>query len=146
MTNEQKTLSCIDCAVKACKKGDAEKYPEFCLTKNMDQDLLQEALACYQEEENNRVMFTAASVESDFYGKMTRVEETVEFAKRIGAKKIGIATCLGLLEESKIFAKLLRKKGSAVKPVLCQKLKSVFQKNVKTVAKLCAIRFCRQKC
>ena len=86
----------------------------------MDQDLLQEALACYQEEENNRVMFTAASVESDFYGKMTRVEETVEFAKRIGAKKIGIATCLGLLEESKIFAKLLRKKGFEVYGICCK--------------------------
>ena len=120
MTNEQKTLSCIDCAVKACKKGEAEKYPDFCLTKNINPDILQESLACYSEEENQRVMFTAAGVESDFYGKMTRVEETVEFAKRIGAKKIGIATCLGLLEESKIFAKLLRKKGFEVYGICCK--------------------------
>lgn len=120
MTNEPQTLSCIDCAAKACKKGEADKYPAFCLTKNMDPALLQEALDCYKEEENNRVMINAANVESDFYGKMTRVEETVEFAKRIGAKKIGIATCLGLLEESKIFAKLLRKKGFEVFGICCK--------------------------
>ena len=120
MTNEPLTLSCIDCAAKACKKGEAEKYPAFCLTKNMDPALLQEALDCYKEEENSRVMINAANVESDFYGKMTRVEETVEFAKRIGAKKIGIATCLGLLEESKIFAKLLRKKGFEVFGICCK--------------------------
>lgn len=120
MTNEPQTLSCIDCAAKACKKGEADKYPAFCLTKNMDPALLQEALDCYKEEENSRVMINAANVESDFYGKMTRVEETVEFAKRIGAKKIGIATCLGLLEESKIFAKLLRKKGFEVFGICCK--------------------------
>ena len=102
MNKQPQTLSCIDCAAKACKKGDAEKYPAFCLTKNMNSDLLQEALDCYNEEENNRIMVNAANVESEFYGKMTRVEETVEFAKRIGAKKIGIATCLGLLEEAKV--------------------------------------------
>ena len=120
MTMDPQTLSCIDCATKACKKGEAEKYPAFCLTRNMNPDLLQEALACYQEEENNRVMINAANVESEFYGKMTRVEETVEFAKRIGAKKIGIATCLGLLEEAKIFAKLLRKRGFEVFGICCK--------------------------
>ena len=36
MTDKPQTLSCIDCAAKACKKGEAEKYPAFCLTKNMD--------------------------------------------------------------------------------------------------------------
>ncbi len=118
--SEQKTLSCIDCAVKACRKGDAAKYPEFCLTKNMDDSLLQKALTCYEEEENNNVMVNASKVEAEFHGKMTRVEETVEFAKRIGAKKIGIATCIGLLEESKIFAKLLRKKGFEVFGICCK--------------------------
>ncbi len=118
--SEEKTLSCIDCAVKACRKGDAAKYPDFCLTKNMDAALLQSAMECYQEEDNNRVMVNASKVEEEFHGKMTRVEETVEFAKRIGAKKIGIATCIGMLEESKIFAKLLRKKGFEVFGICCK--------------------------
>jgi len=39
------------------------------------------------------------------------VEEIIAFAKRIGAKKIGIATCIGLMNEAKIFAKILKAKG-----------------------------------
>ncbi len=120
MTNEPTQLSCVDCAVKACKKGEADKYPAFCLTKNMDPSLLQEALACYDEPENHNIMVNAANVESEFYGKMTRVQETVEFAKRIGAKKIGIATCMGLLEEAKIFTKILRKNGFEVFGICCK--------------------------
>ena len=120
MTNQPQTLSCIDCAAKACKKGEVEKYPAFCLTRNMNPELLQEALNCYEEEENHRIMINAANVESEFYGKMTRVEETVEFAKRIGAKRIGIATCLGLLDEAKIFAKILRKNGFEVFGICCK--------------------------
>ena len=65
-------------------------------------------------------MVNAANVESEFYGKMTRVQETVEFAKRIGAKKIGIATCMGLLEEAKIFTKILRKNGFEVFGICCK--------------------------
>ena len=120
MTNQSKKLSCIDCAAKACKTGESEKYPEFCLTKNMEPELLQGALDCYDEEENRRIMVNAANVESEFYGKMTRVEETVEFAKRIGAKKIGIATCMGLLEEAKVFTKILRKNGFEVFGICCK--------------------------
>ena len=41
---------------------------------------------------------------------ITRVEEIAEFAKRIGAKKIGIATCVGLLNEARIFANFLKHK------------------------------------
>lgn len=54
---------------------------------------------------------TAAVLEGTYYGKLTRVEEIIQFARRIGAKKIGIATCVGLIEESKVFAKLLEHHG-----------------------------------
>jgi uncharacterized metal-binding protein len=44
----------------------------------------------------------------------------VEFAKRIGAKKIGIATCVGLIEESRIFARILEKNGFLVYGAACK--------------------------
>lgn len=55
-TATEPAKSCVDCAVKACRKGEAEKYPAFCLTKNMNPDLLQEAIDCYHEEENHKVL------------------------------------------------------------------------------------------
>ena len=37
--------SCVDCAVAACRRGQEERYPEFCLTKNLDPEILAEAQA-----------------------------------------------------------------------------------------------------
>ena len=62
----------------------------------------------------------SAEVEGGFYGKYTRVEEIMEVAKRIGAKKIGIATCVGLIEESRIFARILKLNGFDVYGVACK--------------------------
>lgn len=59
-------------------------------------------------------------MEGLFYGKLTRVEEIIEFANRIGAKKIGIATCAGLIEEAKIFADILTAKGFDYYSVICK--------------------------
>ena len=54
---------------------------------------LEKVVKLYTEnEENNKIAIASAEVEGGFYGKYTRVEEIMEVAKRIGAKKIGIAT------------------------------------------------------
>ena len=111
--------SCIDCGLKGCARGEKE-YPEFCLTTHMDKAVFDEAMACYEEPENREVMLAAAQVEQEFYCKYTRVEETMEFANRIGAKKIGIATCLALLKESRILADVFRRHGFTVYGVGCK--------------------------
>ncbi|MDR3221232.1 MAG: DUF1847 domain-containing protein, partial [Candidatus Accumulibacter sp.] len=67
-----------------------------------------------------RVARAAAEVEGLYYCKISRVEEIVAFAKRIDAKRIGIASCFGLIEESKIFAKVLRAAGLEPYTVLCK--------------------------
>lgn len=115
----EKKLSCIDCAVKNCDKMD-KTYPEFCLTKNMDKEVFDRAMAHYQEEENKKVMIGAAEVECEHYCKYTRVEEIMAFAEKIGAKKIGIATCVGLLSESRTLASILRKHGFEVYGAACK--------------------------
>lgn len=115
----EKKLSCIDCAVKNCDKMD-KKFPDFCLTKNMDKEVFDRAMAHYQEEENKKVMIGAAEVECEHYCKYTRVEEIMAFAEKIGAKKIGIATCVGLLSESRTLASILRKHGFEVYGAACK--------------------------
>ena len=42
------------------------------------------------------------------------------FANRIGAKKIGIATCIGLIEETRLFVKVLQTHGLRPYTVLCK--------------------------
>ncbi len=54
-----------------------------------------------EDEENMQIMTAAACTEARFYSNITRIEESVEFAKAMGYKKIGIAFCIGLKPEAK---------------------------------------------
>ncbi len=111
--------SCVDCAAGNCAREEGI-YPDFCLTTHMEEEIMAEAMAEYQKEDINRIAVSAAEVEADNYCKMTRLEETMEFAKKIGAKKIGVATCIGLLAESRTLAKILRSHGFEVYGVGCK--------------------------
>lgn len=112
-------MSCIDCTVKNCDKQEG-KYPDFCLTTNMDENVLNEAMKCYEEEENRKSMIAAAEVEFEHYCQYTRVEEIMEYARKMGAKKIGIATCVGLIKESRTLASIFRNHGFEVYGVGCK--------------------------
>lgn len=112
--------SCVDCGVVNCNLMDKE-YPPFCLTTAQKNDeVMERALQLYEDEVNHKMMVQAAEIETDFYCKMTRLEETIEFAKRMGYKKIGIATCVGLINESRILAKVLRSHGFEVFGIACK--------------------------
>lgn len=112
-------MSCVDCMVKKCDTLKGE-YPKFCLTTNMDEDIKKDALACYEEEENHKIMVAAAEVEYEHYCQYTRVEEIMAFAEKTGAKKIGIATCVGLLRESRTLTKIFRMHGFEVYGIACK--------------------------
>ena len=103
----------LDCSVRNCEFQNS-MYPEFCLTTELTEEQIEEVLALYQEKVNHDTMCAAAEVESEGYLKDCRVEEVINFAKKIGAKKLGIATCVGLLRESRTLAKILRAHGFEV--------------------------------
>ena len=115
--SEKKT--CVDCGILSCQTRDKE-YPEFCLTTELTQETIGKVRALYEEEENNKVSVISAQIENEFYLRYTRVEEVIEFACRMGYKKIGIATCVGLIEESRILARILRKNGFEVYGAVCK--------------------------
>ena len=120
MSEQKKTgFSCVDCGKYGCKKHNGD-YPEFCATPALTEAELQEIAKLYENRVNRKVAIASAEIEGEFYGKYTRVEETIEFAHRIGAKKLGIATCIGLLEESRILAKILRLNGFVVYSAACK--------------------------
>ena len=118
MENDSK-LTCVDCGVKNCETRDRE-YPEFCLTTGLSAETIEKVRKLYEDEENRKVSVISAEIENEFYLRYTRVQELVEFAKRMGFHKIGIATCVGLLEESRVLARILRKKGFEVYGAVCK--------------------------
>lgn len=112
-------LSCADCGSKGCINSTGN-YPPFCTTAQLEAGELEEALALAEQPENRQILQTAAVVEYEGYCRLTRVEETVDFARRMGYHKIGIATCVGLLRESNALARILRANGFEVCSVACK--------------------------
>ena len=74
----------------------------------------------YEEDRNLEIMKASAEVEYEGYCQWTRVQEIMEFAKKIGARKIGIANCIGLINEARIFARILRANGFEPYAVICK--------------------------
>jgi uncharacterized metal-binding protein len=62
----------------------------------------------------------AAVVEAKGYMRWTRVEDTMEFARAMGYRKLGIACCVGLKREGTILEGILRKNGFEVSSAICK--------------------------
>lgn len=112
-------LTCVDCGTQNCK-FKVRTYPEFCPTTNLNQEDLEWAIERYNEDNNHKIMTASAEVEYEGYGHLTRVEEIIEFARKIGAQKIGIANCIGLIAEARTFAKILRANGFDPYAIICK--------------------------
>ncbi len=119
LSHNQK-LSCTDCGVLNCYRQEQD-YPKFCLTTQTNGKEIEKTNDLYRNDALvAKISNAAAEIEGTYYGKLTRVEEIIAFAKRIGAKKIGVATCIGLMNESKIFVKILQAKGLESYSVICK--------------------------
>jgi uncharacterized metal-binding protein len=112
--------SCSECGQLNCYRRD-KKFPSFCLTEASDPKELEKVVRHYRgNNADGRMARAAAEVEGTYYGKLTRVEEIIAFANRIGARRIGIATCIGLIEETRVFAKVLKVRNLEPYAVLCK--------------------------
>lgn len=113
--------TCVNCGARHCDHLDSD-WPDFCMTTKTSDELFDAALDEYRNDEQTAKIFKAAAeIEGLYYGALTRVEEVALFAKKIGAKKVGIATCMGLINESQIFAKVLQAKGiESICSVVCK--------------------------
>jgi uncharacterized metal-binding protein len=116
---EREHLSCVDCGSVGCIDGSGTR-PPFCTTDALEPGELEQALEIANQPENRQVLQAAARTEYEGYCKLTRVEEIVDFAKRMGFTKIGIATCAGLLRESRALARILRARGFTVYAIACK--------------------------
>jgi len=118
-TSQEIKHSCVDCGTQNCKFKD-RTYPDFCPTVNLEDADLQWALERYDEGRNHDIMVASAEVEFEGYCQWTRVQEIMEFARKIGAKRIGIANCIGLINEARIFARILRANGFEAYAIICK--------------------------
>ena len=118
--SKKPSISCSDCGLLNCYRQD-KRFPDFCLTEGTDRKVVDTVSKRYRGRNRDAIIARAAAeVEGTYYGKLTRVEEIIAFANRIGAKRIGIATCIGLIQETRVFVKVLKAHGFEPYTVLCK--------------------------
>jgi uncharacterized metal-binding protein len=118
--------------VKSCTEEitPATKFPSFCPIIN-NKSLIEETTSKYQSQEIKDFYLSAALTEKECYdetkardeGKIVplrpRIREIAEFAKKIGAKKLGIAFCSGLHDEAHRANAILESHGFEMVSVMC---------------------------
>jgi uncharacterized metal-binding protein len=138
--SEETSVSCSKCSAVWQKSGttncwsnnpdSAPPKPGNC-PSNSYSDLVNQSFNQYRGEgEEARIALVAARVEGLCYqpvpgsdavnARWTRVEDTIAFAKLMGYVKIGIATCIGLLDEAERLATILKAQGLEPLSVCCK--------------------------
>ncbi|MCH4182630.1 MAG: DUF1847 domain-containing protein [Prevotella sp.] len=100
---------CASCKSHAC-------YTKGINCSNLTTD---EVIAAYTEDEK-QIMKAAAYVEATFYSNITRLQETAEFAKAMGYKRLGMAFCIGLNDEAHYIERFFKKQGFEFYSICCK--------------------------
>lgn len=121
MRHAAEEKSYIDCGSAGCGKPGGAR-PAFCPTESMDDAEREQAARAYEDDPFALAVMRAASAvgSEGFDRRWCRAEETVAFARAMGWKRIGIACCAGLMEEGRIFARILRAQGFEPYGICCK--------------------------
>lgn len=129
--------TCTDCQSLNCRNRK-KAFPAYCLTAKLSSEAIASSVKRYQGDGlDARLGWAAAEVIAKAKGTYSRVEETIAFAHSLGAKKIGIATCIALIKEAQVFSRHLKHEGFIVYGVVCKigatdKLEAGYPANFKT--------------
>lgn len=140
MPNKTKNkLTCADCAGVWSKQGSTHCWsppgqgparPRYC-PSGSETELIEAAFQKYTGDDfDARLARVAAKVEGLCYqpvpgsdavnARWTRVEDTIALAKLMGFSRIGIGTCVGLLDETQRLTDILIAQGFEVLSVCCK--------------------------
>jgi uncharacterized metal-binding protein len=114
-------LKCSLCRVQACRREPGtQRYPLFCPMADEHAEALQRARDCYEDARTQQLALASARTEAAGYCRWPRVQEIMDFARRIGASHLGVAHCIGLVQEADLLRKILESNGFKVSTVCCK--------------------------
>lgn len=114
-------LRCARCGLQVCHLGpDAAEYPDFCPIPAAAEELAAARETYAADPLARTVAPEAARTEAAGYGRETRVEEIMSFARRLGASHLGIAFCVGLRREAQLAQEIFEANGFRVSSVCCK--------------------------
>ncbi len=120
-------VECAKCEKVVCGSEYSQEGPSNCPTKTKS-EVIKKALLEYDEPGIKEFARQASIQESECYMNLPeglttrypRVEEVMQFAKKMGYKKLGIAFCDGLRGEAQTLNTLLERRGFDVVSVCCK--------------------------
>jgi len=128
---KKKDINCAECGVikKACRFIDG-KGPSTCPTM-YEREVIDEALTVYDSPEVKEFARQASIQEGECYAERDRkpyimkpvkprLQEIMEFADRMGYKRLGLAFCGGVTNEAGMLSEVLKKNGFEVVAVSCK--------------------------
>ena len=118
---DYKGPDCATCRVVACNAAPGTKpVPKSC-PMPAEAELLDGVRARYLEDDDlRRMALESARTEAAGYCRSTRVEEIMDFAGRMGWRHLGIAHCIGLMQEAKAARDIFLAGGFEVSTACCK--------------------------
>jgi uncharacterized metal-binding protein len=112
---------CAACRVMACDaEPGATAAPGFCPMQTQPGVLSEAAERYVSDRELRSLARESARTEAAGYCVATRVEETMDFARRMGFSRLGIAHCIGLMHEAKLARDIFTARGFEVFTACCK--------------------------
>ena len=119
MVKEKGTIMCGSCTKADCRNNYPGGIPEWCAATRF-RDVLERTKTAYSAPNNEEIYRAAAKTVASGYGRWPRIQEAIEFSKELKLKKIGLASCVALLNELGLVAKLFTGAGFEVTSSACQ--------------------------
>lgn len=131
--NDHPLPDCARCPFPAPERvcrSENGKGPGSCPTKK-SADTVARSLSLYENPEIGRFARNAALQEAEGYGDRhlgyervrpikTRIEEIVEFSRKMGYRRLGLAFCVGLRQEAAIVADYFIHQGFETASAVCK--------------------------
>lgn len=112
-------MQCSVCASRTCVTGSGER-PSDC-PEILKEGIINQANQFYEQSpELKKIVARSREVAQQGQGLWSRVKETIEFAQSMGYKKLGLACCIGLHDETRELLKILRRHDFEVASVMCK--------------------------
>ncbi len=130
--NTEQIPRCAECKIERtiCRHEDGNG-PVYCPTINLS-NVVEASLSEYGKSEIRDFAVNATIQEGECYVNKEkdnpharyaikpRIQETIEFAHKMGYKRLGLAFCGGLQHEAKILSEILKEQGFELASVVCK--------------------------
>lgn len=123
-------INCAKCSAMVCRGGLADKAPENCPTRLKPEVIDRATQKCFSSE-FVKVAYEASIQEGTGYARLPhaphvpspikgRLEEIIEFSKRMDFRRLGVAFCSGVKNEAETLISILEKRGFELVSVCCK--------------------------